>query len=97
MYAVQWAALYFCMAKIGKSTSLPQLYANGGRLILYLFSKSLSVYYHDDRFDTISDVALPVHFRCQFWQINAIESLFQHFRIKYFHVIIMLIEFRNTA
>ena len=33
---IQWAALYFCMAKIGKSTSLPQLYANGGRLILYM-------------------------------------------------------------
>ena len=33
---IQWAALYFCMGKIGKSTSLPQLYANGGRLILYL-------------------------------------------------------------
>ena len=31
---LQWAALYFCMAKIGKSTSLPQLYANGGCLIL---------------------------------------------------------------
>ena len=33
---VQWTALYFCMAKIGKSTSSPQLYANGGRLILYV-------------------------------------------------------------
>jgi len=64
---------------------------------VFLFLKSLSVYYHDDRCDTISDVALPVHFRCQFCQINAIESLFQHFRIKYFHVIIMLIEFRNTT
>ena len=41
-----WAALYFCIAKIGKSTSLPQLYANGGRLILYIIATYLDRWIH---------------------------------------------------